>query len=68
MESTQPGNRTITGILDTYFEAGYGGRLSIRETDLLDYAFVVIYSDSTLLGGSSDTNFVFTLSKTLISE
>ncbi len=47
----------------SYFEAGYGGRLSIRETDLLDYAFAVIYSDSTLLGGSSDTNFVFTLSK-----
>jgi hypothetical protein len=36
----------------------------VQETDLFDYAFAVIYSDSTLLGGSSDTNFVFTLAKT----
>lgn len=48
----------------TYYEAGYGNTLSVQETDLFDYAFAVIYSDSTLLGGSSDTNFVFTLSKT----
>jgi uncharacterized protein (TIGR02001 family) len=48
----------------TYYEAGYGNTLTIEETDLLDYAFTVIYSDSTLLGGDSDTNFVFTLSKT----
>lgn len=48
----------------TYYEAGYGNTLTIEDTDLLDYAFAVIYSDSTLLGGSSDTNFVFTLSKT----
>jgi len=47
----------------TYFEAGYGGTLTVQETDLLDYAFAVIHSDSTLLGGSSDTNFVLTLSK-----
>ncbi len=47
----------------TYFEAGYGGTLSVQETDFLDYAFTVIHSDSTLLGGSSDTNFVLTLSK-----
>ena len=47
----------------SYFEAGYGGTLTTRETDLLDYAFAVIYSDSSLLGGSSDTNFVLTLSK-----
>ncbi len=47
----------------TYFEAGYGGTLSVQDTDLLDYAFTVIHSDSTLLGGSSDTNFVLTLSK-----
>jgi len=47
----------------TYYEAGYGNTLTIEDTDLLDYAFAVIYSDSTLLGGSSDTNFVFTLSK-----
>lgn len=48
----------------SYFEAGYGGTLTIQETELLDYAFAVIYSDSTLLGGSSDTNLVLTLSKT----
>jgi uncharacterized protein (TIGR02001 family) len=48
----------------TYYEAGYGNTLSVQETDLFDYAFAVIYSDSTLLGGSSDTNFVLTLSKT----
>ena len=48
----------------TYYEAGYGNTLTVQETDLFDYAFAVIYSDSTLLGGSSDTNFVFTLAKT----
>ncbi len=47
----------------TYFEAGYGGTLTVQDTDLLDYAFTVIHSDSTLLGGSSDTNFVLSLSK-----
>jgi len=48
----------------TYYEAGYGSTLTVQETDLFDYAFAVIYSDSTLLGGDSDTNFVFTLAKT----
>jgi uncharacterized protein (TIGR02001 family) len=48
----------------SYYEAGYGDTLTVQETDLFDYAFAVIYSDSTLLGGKSDTNFVFTLSKT----
>jgi uncharacterized protein (TIGR02001 family) len=48
----------------TYYEGGYGSTLTVQDTDLFDYAFAVIYSDSTLLGGSSDTNFVFTLSKT----
>lgn len=47
----------------TYYEAGYGSTLTIQERDLFDYAFSVVYSDSTLLGGSSDTNFVLTLSK-----
>jgi len=47
-----------------YYEAGYGDTLSVNDTDLFDYAFAVIYSDSTLLGGKSDTNVVFTLSKT----
>lgn len=48
----------------TYLEGGYGNTLTVKETDLFDYAFAVIYSDSTLLGGSSDTNLVLTLSKT----
>jgi len=48
----------------SYYEAGYGNTLTVKETDLFDYAFAVIYSDSTLLGGSSDTNLVLTLSKT----
>lgn len=47
-----------------YYEAGYGNNLSVGETDLFDYAVAVIYSDSTLLGGASDTNLVLTLSKT----
>ena len=48
----------------TYLEGGYGNTLTVEEKDLFDYAFAVIYSDSTLLGGSSDTNLVLTLSKT----
>jgi len=48
----------------TYLEGGYGNTLTVQETDLFDYAFAVIYSDSTLLGGESDTNLVLTLSKT----
>jgi uncharacterized protein (TIGR02001 family) len=47
----------------TYYEAGYGNTLTIKETDLFDYSFAVIYSDATLLGGDSDTNLVLTLSK-----
>jgi uncharacterized protein (TIGR02001 family) len=47
----------------SYYEAGYGSTLNIKDMDLFDYAFSVVYSDSTLLGGSSDTNFVLTLSK-----
>jgi len=48
----------------SYYEAGYGNTLTVEDYDLFDYAFAVIYSDSTLLGGKSDTNLVFTLSKT----
>ncbi|NIQ96445.1 MAG: hypothetical protein GWN87_21300, partial [Desulfuromonadales bacterium] len=47
-----------------YYEAGYGSTLTVNDTELFDYAFAVIHSDSTLLGGSSDTNLVLTLSKT----
>ena len=46
-----------------YYEAGYGNTLSVKEADLFDYAIAVIYSDSTLLSGESDTNLVFTISK-----
>jgi len=47
----------------SYYEAGYGNTLSVKETDLFDYAFAVVYSDSTLLGGESDTNLTLTLTK-----
>jgi uncharacterized protein (TIGR02001 family) len=49
----------------SYFEAGYGNTLTVAETDLFDYTFTVIHSDSDLAGDdSSDTNFVLSLSKT----
>jgi hypothetical protein len=48
----------------TYYEAGYGNYLTVKDTDLFDYAIALIHSDSTLLGGESDTNIVFTISKT----
>ena len=48
----------------TYLEGGYGNTLTVQEKDIFDYAFAVIYSDSTLLGGDSDTNLVLTLKKT----
>ena len=47
----------------SYYEACYGNTLSVQETDLFDYAFAVVYSDSTLLGGESDTNLTLTLTK-----
>jgi uncharacterized protein (TIGR02001 family) len=47
-----------------YVEGGYGNTLTIRDIRIIDYAFAVIYSNSTLLGGESDTNLVLTLSKT----
>jgi uncharacterized protein (TIGR02001 family) len=46
-----------------YYEAGYGSDLTVDETYLFDYAIAAIYSDSTLLQGSSDTNLVFTISR-----
>ena len=45
------------------YEAGYGGTLSVDGRDLLDYGVVLIHGDSTLLGGSSDTNIVLSLSR-----
>ncbi len=47
----------------SYYEAGYSNTLSVKETDLFDYAFAVVHSDSTLLGGESDTNWTLTLTK-----
>lgn len=47
----------------SYYEAGYANTLTVRESDLLDYGLALIHSDSTLLGGSSDTNISLTLSK-----
>jgi uncharacterized protein (TIGR02001 family) len=48
----------------TYVEGGYGSDLTVQDTYILDYAFSLIYSDSTLLGGSSDTNLVLMLTRT----
>lgn len=47
----------------SYYEAGYGNTLSVKETSLFDYALAVVYSDSSLLGGASDTNLTLTLTK-----
>jgi len=46
-----------------YYEGGYSSTLSVKDTDLFDYAFALVYSDATLLGGSSDTNLTLTLTK-----
>jgi len=46
-----------------YYEVGYGNTLTVSDTDLFDYSISVLYSNSTLLGGDSDTNLVFTLSR-----
>jgi uncharacterized protein (TIGR02001 family) len=47
----------------TYFEAGYGGTLSLQDSALMDYTFSVVQSDSTLLNGKSDTNVLLSLSR-----
>jgi uncharacterized protein (TIGR02001 family) len=46
-----------------YFEAGYGNSINFRGQDLLDYSVALIQSDSTLLGGASETNMVLTVSR-----
>ena len=46
-----------------YYAGGYGDTLTLGDTDLFDYAIEIIHSDSTLLGGESDTNLVLTFSK-----
>ena len=48
----------------SYFEAAYGNTFSIQDHDWFDYTFAVIHSDSRLLGGRSDTNYVLTLGRT----
>ena len=56
---------TFAGDFDgTYYEAGYGNDLTVKETYLFDYGITVIYSDSTLLGGESDTNLNFQIMRT----
>ena len=47
----------------TYYEAGYGNTLSVKDTDLFGYAISLIHSDATLLGGESDTNLTLTITK-----
>jgi uncharacterized protein (TIGR02001 family) len=47
----------------TYYEGGYGNTLTVQDYDLFDYAFAVVYSDATLLGGDSETNLTLTLTK-----
>ena len=47
----------------SYYEAGYSNTLTVQDTDLFDYALNVVYSDSTLLGGDSDTNLALTVTK-----
>jgi uncharacterized protein (TIGR02001 family) len=48
----------------TYYEAGYGSDLTVQETYLFDYGISIIHSDSTLLGGESDTNINFQIMRT----
>lgn len=51
-----------------YYEAGYSNNLSVGKTDWFDYNFTLIHSDSTLLGGESDTNLTLTLTKTFMFQ
>lgn len=48
----------------THYDAGYLNDLTVQETYLFDYGVSLVYSDSTLLGGESATNLVFTISRT----
>jgi len=47
----------------TYYEGGYNGTLTVKDTNLFDYAAVVVYSDADLLGGDSETNLTLTVTK-----
>lgn len=46
-----------------YYEAGYSNTLRVQDVGLFDYALVVIQSDSTLLGGESDTKLTLTVTR-----
>lgn len=47
----------------TYYETGYGNTLSVNGRDWVDYGVSLVHSDSTLLGGGSDSNIVLSLSR-----
>ena len=47
----------------SYYEAGYANDLTVKETYLFDYGISIIYSDSTLLLGESDTNINFQIKR-----
>jgi len=47
----------------TYIEGGYGNTLMVKDVNLFDYTFSVIYSDKDLLGGKSDTNLVLSITR-----
>ena len=55
---------TFAGDFDgSYYEAGYGNDLTVKETYLFDYGITVVYSDSTLLAGDSETNLNFQIKR-----
>ena len=55
---------TFAGDFDgSYYEAGYGSDLTVKETYLFDYGISVVYSDATLLRGESDTNLNFQIKR-----
>ena len=47
----------------TYYEAGYFNDLTVKETYLFDYGISIVYSDSTLLLGESETNINFQIKR-----
>lgn len=47
----------------THYDAGYANDLTLQDTYLFDYGIAFIYSDKTLLGGESNSNLVFTISR-----
>jgi len=46
----------------TYIEGGYGNTLMVKDVNLFDYTFSVIYGDKDLLG-ESDTNLVLSVTR-----